>query len=204
MTGCTSGGYDQLETYPETIEQELRPTVCKRRQTDRLMENYSIDGFMICQFVLHDRTVARWDVEYLYTRRVLCSVLFSLFHSSGHAATVDRRLLCSVLFSVFHSPGLATTVDRRLLCSVLFSMFHSPGHAATVDHWLLCSVLFSMFHSPGHATTVDRRLFCSVLFSVFHSPGQLPRPWTVGYFVVFIQRVSLVRACRDCGPPATL
>ena len=43
MTGCTSGGYDQLETSPETIEQELRPAVCERRQTDRLMENYSID-----------------------------------------------------------------------------------------------------------------------------------------------------------------
>ena len=28
MTGCTSGGYDQLETSPETTEQELRPAVC--------------------------------------------------------------------------------------------------------------------------------------------------------------------------------
>ena len=34
MTGCTSGGYDQLETSPETIEQELRPAVCEHRQTD--------------------------------------------------------------------------------------------------------------------------------------------------------------------------
>ena len=34
MTGCTSGGCDQLETSPETIEQELRPAVCERRQTD--------------------------------------------------------------------------------------------------------------------------------------------------------------------------
>ena len=34
MTGCTSGGYDQLETSPEAIEQELRPTVCECRQTD--------------------------------------------------------------------------------------------------------------------------------------------------------------------------
>ena len=34
MTGCTSGGYDQLETSPETIEQELQPAVCERRQTD--------------------------------------------------------------------------------------------------------------------------------------------------------------------------
>ena len=35
--------YEQLETSPETIEQELRPAVCERRQTDRLNENYSID-----------------------------------------------------------------------------------------------------------------------------------------------------------------
>ena len=42
MTGCTSGGYDQLETSPETIEQELRPAVL-RTPTDKLMENYSID-----------------------------------------------------------------------------------------------------------------------------------------------------------------
>ena len=34
MTGCTSGGYDQLETSPETIDQELPPAVCERRQTD--------------------------------------------------------------------------------------------------------------------------------------------------------------------------
>ena len=43
MTGCTSGGYDQLETSPETIEHELRHAVYERRQTDRLMETYSID-----------------------------------------------------------------------------------------------------------------------------------------------------------------
>ena len=43
MTGCTSGGYDQLETSPETIEQELRTP------TDRLMENYSID-MCLCLF----------------------------------------------------------------------------------------------------------------------------------------------------------
>ena len=34
VTECTSGGYDQFETSPEEIEQELRPAVCERRQTD--------------------------------------------------------------------------------------------------------------------------------------------------------------------------
>ena len=43
MTGCTLRRYGQLEAFPETIEQELRPAVCEHRQTDRLKENYSID-----------------------------------------------------------------------------------------------------------------------------------------------------------------
>ena len=43
MTGCTVSRYAQLETSPETIEQELRPAVCEHRQTERLKENYSID-----------------------------------------------------------------------------------------------------------------------------------------------------------------
>ena len=43
MTRCTVIRYEQLEISPETIEQELRPAVCERRQTDRLKENYSID-----------------------------------------------------------------------------------------------------------------------------------------------------------------
>ena len=43
MRGSTSLGYDQFETSPEAIEQELRPAVCERRPTDRLKANYSID-----------------------------------------------------------------------------------------------------------------------------------------------------------------
>ena len=34
MTGCTARRYDQFETSPEAIEQELRPAVCERRQID--------------------------------------------------------------------------------------------------------------------------------------------------------------------------
>ena len=40
--------YEQFETSPGMIEQELRPAVCEQRQTDRqtdrLKENYSIDN----------------------------------------------------------------------------------------------------------------------------------------------------------------
>ena len=49
MTKSTSGGYDQLEPYPEEIEQELRTALCERRQTDRLTTNYSID---VCDLIV--------------------------------------------------------------------------------------------------------------------------------------------------------
>ena len=42
MTGCTSGGYDQLETSPEAIEQELRPAL-QSANADRFKANYSVD-----------------------------------------------------------------------------------------------------------------------------------------------------------------
>ena len=57
MTGYTVRRYEQLETFPETIEQALRPAVCERRETDRFKENYIIDinrvvfvGLQSCQF----------------------------------------------------------------------------------------------------------------------------------------------------------
>ena len=34
MTTIPGLPYEQLETFPETIEQELRPAVCEHRQTD--------------------------------------------------------------------------------------------------------------------------------------------------------------------------
>ena len=56
VRGSTSVGYDQFETSPEAIEQELRPAVCERRPTDRLKANYSIDvgpNTLIAFFYLH-------------------------------------------------------------------------------------------------------------------------------------------------------
>ncbi len=44
MTGCTVRRYEQLETSPETFEQELRPAVCEHRQTDLRRIIVSIDG----------------------------------------------------------------------------------------------------------------------------------------------------------------
>ena len=46
VRGSTSVGYDQFETSPEAIEQELRPAICERRPTDRLKANYSIDDLL--------------------------------------------------------------------------------------------------------------------------------------------------------------
>ena len=42
VTGCASSRYERFETSPETIEQELRPTVTVANR-DRLKENYGID-----------------------------------------------------------------------------------------------------------------------------------------------------------------
>ena len=54
LTKCTVRRYGQVETSPETIEQELRPAVC---ETDRFKENYSIDVSIImyhllCHFIV--------------------------------------------------------------------------------------------------------------------------------------------------------
>ena len=50
VTGCALSIYEQFETSPETIEQELRPAVCEHRQTDGLKENYSIDTVCLRNF----------------------------------------------------------------------------------------------------------------------------------------------------------
>ena len=34
VTGCTFRRYEQLETSPEMIEQELSPAVCENQQTE--------------------------------------------------------------------------------------------------------------------------------------------------------------------------
>ena len=52
MRGSTSVGYDQFETSPEAIEQELRPAVCERRPRDRLKANYSIDVYYVYLFAI--------------------------------------------------------------------------------------------------------------------------------------------------------
>ena len=58
MRGSTSVGYDQFETSPEAIEQELRPAVCERRLTDRLKTNYSIDIWISSVILPPDRYLA--------------------------------------------------------------------------------------------------------------------------------------------------
>ena len=44
MRGRNDSRYEQSETSSDTIEQELRPTVCEQRHRDKSKENYSIDG----------------------------------------------------------------------------------------------------------------------------------------------------------------
>ena len=43
----TVSRYEQFETSPETIEQELRPVVCEQRQTERIKENYKLDRGLV-------------------------------------------------------------------------------------------------------------------------------------------------------------
>ncbi len=57
MTGCAFSRYEQFETSPETIEQEMRPS--KLRQTVRLQENYSID-MVIAKFVISKIVTGNW------------------------------------------------------------------------------------------------------------------------------------------------
>ena len=45
MTGYTVRRCEQLDTFPETIEQELRHAVYERRLTDRLTDLRLIDLF---------------------------------------------------------------------------------------------------------------------------------------------------------------
>ena len=63
VTGCTVRRYEQLETYPETIEQELRPAVCEHRQTDRLKENYNIDNHLGLQSTCSNNKYPKTNVN---------------------------------------------------------------------------------------------------------------------------------------------
>ena len=65
MTGCTVRRYEQFETFPETIEQELRPAVCER-QKQRLKENNSIDIKLQCPFVFSTRPSDRLQIWHAY------------------------------------------------------------------------------------------------------------------------------------------
>ena len=70
MRGSTSVGYDQFETSPEAIEQELRPAVCERRPTDILKANYSID---ICKSKMKS-TVIKFEWLRLHASTALLRV----------------------------------------------------------------------------------------------------------------------------------
>ena len=66
MTGCTARRYDQFDTSPEAIEQELRPAFCEHRQTDRLKANYSIDYYIWSQVQQEDLdSLQRWESDWL-------------------------------------------------------------------------------------------------------------------------------------------
>ena len=84
MRGCTSGGYDQLETSPETIEQELRPGVCERRQT--YLENYCIDNklYIFC---------LSFEYKYTFKKKIVFNELEYLLHRSADRLSIRMSLL---------------------------------------------------------------------------------------------------------------
>ena len=41
--------YEQFEISPDMIEQELRPVVCEKQQTDKFNEKYNIDDYYATQ-----------------------------------------------------------------------------------------------------------------------------------------------------------
>ena len=47
MRGMNESRYEQFETSPETIEQELRPVVCEQQQADRIIVWKHADTFNV-------------------------------------------------------------------------------------------------------------------------------------------------------------
>ena len=86
MTGCTVRRYEQLKTSSETIEQELRPAVCERWQTDR-QENYSIDKWALSERVF----IWEWFCPrgYVSARGVM-----SYIHTSHNPSWSSLQLWC--------------------------------------------------------------------------------------------------------------
>ena len=85
MTGCTVRRYDQLETSPETIEQELQPAVCERRQTDRqtYMENYCIDNASL---------ELNSILSKLHTKSKIGQIILKVEHATSRKRLVERSM----------------------------------------------------------------------------------------------------------------
>ena len=91
MTGCAFRRYEQLETFPETIEQELRPAVCERRQTDRFKENYNITRQVTRATHARNRVCPR--VELILKIIIILPIIFLGFIKSKQTIKMKKNIV---------------------------------------------------------------------------------------------------------------
>ena len=136
MTGCTVRRYDQLETFPETIEQELQPA-----------ENYSID-------------VCRWDVPVAFSLvldRLVSHDLFTRLHRHLRLPSLQLLLLpdgtspsITIQYNTIHH--LFTRLHRHLGLPSL-QLLLLPGTSATITIHTTHTIQYS--HYPLSNTTAN-------------------------------------------------
>ena len=120
MRGYTVRRYEQLETSPETIEQELRPAVCANtdRQTDRLKENYSIDCFGVSHNYegcpLMQRACVMQNVRYIRDVRAV---------AKAKGPTVDE--VCTLWHVRINKPSMMRHFERTTIKDVYVAR-HMP------------------------------------------------------------------------------
>ena len=132
MTGCTVSRYEQFETSPETIEQELQPAVCEQRQIyGNLWYRCPFFGLMIITSIFSVRQF------YSLSMSLLCIALpgrprYSQFNfSSNHDPDVCQSSNCIFSRSNYLSYTVETltrNTPSNYLSSIIPLSFHSQLH----------------------------------------------------------------------------
>ena len=80
VTGCTVCRYEQFESSPETIEQELRPAICGHQQTDLRRIIVLIKALCIFVDFFYHFVIARRAVSFLESYIVVVALLLQTNH----------------------------------------------------------------------------------------------------------------------------
>ena len=104
MTGCSFRLYERLDTFPDTIEQELRPAVCERRIVGlyRFKENYSIG--LTNNNKIHVLFVSKhseWKIIFIYTI-VSCN---KIIHIGLSYLVSPQQLIKNQIIKQAHNPN---------------------------------------------------------------------------------------------------